>query len=98
VDCSSIIEQARKIVQKNGFEDKITLIRGKIEEIELPVQKVDIIGTCCGFLLACLWQVRYFGPRSPTVDASFAASRCGTRNKFSEVCSHCFDCRPQRVA
>lgn len=54
VDCSSIIEQARKIVQKNGFEDKITLIRGKIEEIELPVQKVDIIGTCCGFSwLAC---------------------------------------------
>jgi type I protein arginine methyltransferase len=46
VDCSSIIEQARKIVQKNGFEDKITLIRGKIEEIELPVKKVDIIGTC----------------------------------------------------
>jgi type I protein arginine methyltransferase len=45
VDCSSIIEQARKIVQRNGFEDKITLIRGKIEEIELPVKKVDIIGT-----------------------------------------------------
>jgi hypothetical protein len=45
VDCSSIIEQARKIVQRNGFQDKITLIRGKIEEIDLPVPKVDIIGT-----------------------------------------------------
>jgi hypothetical protein len=45
VDCSSIIEQARKIVARNGFGDRITLIRGKVEEIELPVQKVDIIGT-----------------------------------------------------
>ena len=43
VDCSSIIEQARKIVKLNGFEDKITLIRGKIEEIELPVEQVDVI-------------------------------------------------------
>jgi hypothetical protein len=45
VDCSSIIEQARKIVARNGLGDKISLIRGKVEEIELPVQKVDIIGT-----------------------------------------------------
>ena len=43
VDCSAIVEQARKIVKLNGFEDKITLIRGKVEEIELPVPKVDII-------------------------------------------------------
>jgi protein arginine N-methyltransferase 1 len=43
VDCSSILEQARKIVQCNGFADKITLIRGKVEDIELPVAKVDII-------------------------------------------------------
>ncbi len=84
VDCSSIIEQARLIVSKNGFDvrgcscsraawrlclplaacvstpvdrvclfwwtltcgflqGKITLIQGKLEEIELPVPKVDII-------------------------------------------------------
>jgi protein arginine N-methyltransferase 1 len=43
VDCSGIIEQARKIVEVNGFADKITLIKGKVEEIELPVEKVDII-------------------------------------------------------
>ncbi|GKY93027.1 putative protein arginine N-methyltransferase 1.2 [Mayamaea pseudoterrestris] len=43
VDCSSIIEQAKAIVERNGFADKITLIRGKIEEIELPVPHVDII-------------------------------------------------------
>ena len=43
VDCSSIIDQARKIVERNGFADKITLIKGKVEEIELPVEHVDII-------------------------------------------------------
>ena len=43
VDCSSIIEQAQEIVKANGFEGQITLIRGKVEEVELPVDKVDII-------------------------------------------------------
>lgn len=43
VDCSSIIEQAQQIVDKNGLSDKITLIKGKVEEIDLPVQTVDII-------------------------------------------------------
>jgi len=43
VDMSSIIEKTRQIVKDNDFADQITLIRGKIEEIELPVQKVDII-------------------------------------------------------
>lgn len=43
IDCSGIIEQATQIVKANGFEDKITLIRGKVEEVELPVDKVDII-------------------------------------------------------
>ena len=43
VDCSGIIESAKKIVKDNGMEDKITLIKGKIEEIDLPVKEVDII-------------------------------------------------------
>merc|ERR1712117_850289 len=43
VDMSGIVEQAREIVKRNGFEDKVHLIRGKIEEIVLPVPKVDII-------------------------------------------------------
>lgn len=43
VDCSSIINQAQKIIDKNGFTDRITMIRGKVEEIDLPVQYVDII-------------------------------------------------------
>jgi protein arginine N-methyltransferase 1 len=45
VDCSSIIEQAGAIVAANGFSNVITLVRGKVEEIELPhgIEKVDII-------------------------------------------------------
>lgn len=43
IECSSIIDMAREIVQTNGFSDKIELIQGKVEEIDLPVEKVDII-------------------------------------------------------
>ncbi|KAL1978700.1 hypothetical protein VTN31DRAFT_1559 [Thermomyces dupontii] len=43
VDNSSIIEKARVNVFANGFGDVITCIRGKIEEIKLPVPQVDII-------------------------------------------------------
>lgn len=43
VDMSSIIEMAKQIVEINGFSDKITLLRGKLEDIELPFPKVDII-------------------------------------------------------
>jgi protein arginine N-methyltransferase 1 len=43
VDMSSIILKAREIVKANGFADKITLLQGKMEEVELPFDKVDII-------------------------------------------------------
>lgn len=43
VDMSTIIEKAREIVEVNGMSDKITLIQGKMEEVELPFPKVDII-------------------------------------------------------
>jgi protein arginine N-methyltransferase 1 len=43
VDCSSIIERASIIVRDNGMSDKITLIRGKMEDIVLPVNRVDVI-------------------------------------------------------
>ncbi|KAI9830416.1 MAG: type I protein arginine N-methyltransferase Rmt1 [Phylliscum demangeonii] len=43
VDMSTIIEKAREIVEVNGMADKITLIQGKMEDIELPFPKVDII-------------------------------------------------------
>jgi protein arginine N-methyltransferase 1 len=34
---------AREIVRKNGLESKITILKGKMEEVVLPVEKVDII-------------------------------------------------------
>lgn len=43
VDMSSIIDKAKEIVSLNGFENKITLLQGKLEDITLPVDKVDII-------------------------------------------------------
>lgn len=43
VDCSSIIDQSTKIIRDNGFADKVTLIKAKMEDVELPVTSVDII-------------------------------------------------------
>ncbi|RKP12055.1 S-adenosyl-L-methionine-dependent methyltransferase [Piptocephalis cylindrospora] len=43
VDMSNIIDQARIIVADNNLTDRITLIKGKVEEVELPVKEVDII-------------------------------------------------------
>jgi protein arginine N-methyltransferase 3 len=43
VDNSAIIDKARENIFNNGFADKITCLRGKIEEVKLPIDKVDII-------------------------------------------------------
>lgn len=43
VEFSSIADKAKQIVEENGFSNRVTIIKGKIEEIELPVAKVDII-------------------------------------------------------
>ncbi|KAK2740191.1 hypothetical protein FQN57_006202 [Myotisia sp. PD_48] len=43
VDNSDIIDNAREIIYQNGFGDVITCLRGKIEEVVLPVKQVDII-------------------------------------------------------
>lgn len=40
---STIIEKAQEIVEVNGMADKITLLQGKMEEVELPFPQVDII-------------------------------------------------------
>lgn len=42
-DMANIIDKSRLIIEENGLSDKITCIKGKIEEIQLPVEKVDII-------------------------------------------------------
>ncbi len=43
VDMSNIIEQAIHIARENEYQDKIVFLRGKLEEVKLPVEKVDII-------------------------------------------------------
>lgn len=43
VDMSNIIEMAEKVVNLNGLGDKITLLRGKLEDVEMPYPEVDII-------------------------------------------------------
>lgn len=44
VDMSNIIEQATQIAEENGFgSDKIVFLKGKVEEVKLPVSHVDII-------------------------------------------------------
>jgi len=43
IDMSNIIDQAVKIVEANGFKDTITLVKGKLEDTELPISQFDII-------------------------------------------------------
>lgn len=43
IECSEIVEISRKIVADNKLQDRITFIKGKAEEVTLPVDKVDII-------------------------------------------------------
>ncbi|XP_072528261.1 protein arginine N-methyltransferase 3 [Salminus brasiliensis] len=43
VDQSEIIYQAMDIVRSNQLDNTITLIKGRIEDVDLPVEKVDII-------------------------------------------------------
>ncbi|EKX31119.1 hypothetical protein GUITHDRAFT_83399, partial [Guillardia theta CCMP2712] len=43
VDSSKMAENAKQIIEANGFQDVITVIQGKVEEIDLPVEKVDVI-------------------------------------------------------
>ncbi|KAI1616859.1 protein arginine N-methyltransferase 3 [Exophiala viscosa] len=43
VDNSDIINKTRENVYKNGLQDTVKCLRGKIEEVPLPVDKVDII-------------------------------------------------------
>lgn len=43
VECSQMANMAKEIIESNGFSNVVTVLKGKIEEIELPVAKVDII-------------------------------------------------------
>eukprot|EP00744_Colponema_vietnamica_P002353 GILI01003707.1.p1 GENE.GILI01003707.1~~GILI01003707.1.p1 ORF type:complete len:411 (+),score=143.34 GILI01003707.1:42-1235(+) len=44
IECSEIAVQAKQIIKDNGYDDVITIVKGKVEEVELPGEdKVDII-------------------------------------------------------
>jgi len=45
IEMAGIATQARKIVAENGYAKKVTIIKGKVEEVTLPdgVEKVDVI-------------------------------------------------------
>ena len=40
---SSVARHAAEVVRKNGYKEQISIVRGKVEDIELEVEKVDII-------------------------------------------------------
>ncbi|XP_071954725.1 protein arginine N-methyltransferase 1-B-like [Antedon mediterranea] len=43
IECSSIVDHAKKIVEANNLSHIVTLVKGKVEDVTLPVDKVDII-------------------------------------------------------
>ena len=66
IDLSRIAEQAKEIVALNKYEDIVTIIRGKVEEVELPdgIEKVDVIisewmGYCGGLYESMLPTVLF---------------------------------------
>lgn len=91
IDMSNILDQAEKIVRANGFgEDsafmtctkrirlhtaEIVLIKGKLEDIELPVKEVDIIISEVGA------AIRYWGSANSGSGwvTSFCTNPCWTR-------------------
>lgn len=43
IEKAGISIHSRKIIEQNGLTDRITVICGKVEEVLLPVDKVDTI-------------------------------------------------------
>lgn len=43
VECSGIVMQAKQIVKDNGLENVVEVINKKMEDVDLPVEHVDII-------------------------------------------------------
>ncbi len=48
VEASAAAEQAAKAVAANSLEAQVTVIQGRVEAVQLPVPKVDII--VCDFM------------------------------------------------
>ena len=52
IDCSDIVNQAQEIVRQNNLEDIVSIIKGKVEEVELPegIEKVTVNCWLCMFV------------------------------------------------
>jgi protein arginine N-methyltransferase 1 len=46
IDCSDIVNQAQEIVRQNNLEDIVSIIKGKVEEVELPEGIEKVIVNC----------------------------------------------------
>ena len=42
--CSTILHTAKQIIKDNGFEEQITLIQAKMEDLELPCKVRSVAG------------------------------------------------------
>ncbi|XP_075694224.1 protein arginine N-methyltransferase 3 [Rhinoderma darwinii] len=95
VDQSDIIYQAMDIIRLNNLEDRISLIKGRIEEIDLPVENVDIIiSEWMGYFLlfeSMLDSVIY------AKDKYLGAGGAGLYGNFHGVREHCEDCEPSAL-
>ncbi|KAK3343970.1 S-adenosyl-L-methionine-dependent methyltransferase [Lasiosphaeria hispida] len=80
VDKSDIIDKARENIFANGLSDTITCLKGRIEEVALPVAKVDIIvSEWMGYALlyeAMLPSVLYARDRYLAPDGLLVPSHC----------------------
>ena len=74
IDMSDIIADAREIVAANGWADTITLIQGKVEEIDLPVCVYVMCVCVCIFVrgggIVCM---PHCAPRSPLAGSQTSA-------------------------
>jgi hypothetical protein len=65
VECSDIADTAREIVAANGYADRITIIKGKVEEVTLPVEKARRACStqCCMCLCMGVPATTHLAPR-----------------------------------
>ena len=100
IDMSDIIADAREIVAANGWADTITLIQGKVEEIDLPVCVYVMCVCVCVFLCAPGGGCSY-APLCAKVASGRVADQCtnsggmgGTCRKFESADRHLVCVRP----
>eukprot|EP00894_Picocystis_sp_ML_P004430 jgi/Pico_ML_1/54947/g83.t1 len=44
IECANIADKAMQIIKANKFGDRVTILKGKCEDIVLPVDKVAFVG------------------------------------------------------